>query len=371
MTIWIVILLVSLILMGLSLVYISRAVCRFRFLSNLVGERRIRKILVSVGIVLLAFVGVGVILNFVNAVVCSIYFAMIWIITDVVFFLIQKIKKCSFERYYAGGVAITLSILCLSVGWYLNHSVWQTDYSLISSKNVQPLKIAMIADVHLGTTFDAEGFAKHLSTIEATNPDLIIIAGDFVDDGTTKQEMIKAAKALGAIRMRCGIYFVHGNHDKGYYGKYRGFTVQELEDELKKNNVRILKDEAVPVANNFYLIGRQDLSLEREQKGSRKTMKELTEGLDRNKYIIVVDHQPKDYQNQADADVDLVLSGHTHGGQLFPFNQVGKWIGANDRVYGYERRKGTDFIVTSGISDWAIKFKTGTKSEFVLIQISK
>ena len=55
----------------------------------------------------------------------------------------------------------------------------------------------------------------------------------------------------------------------------------------------------------------------------------------------------------------------------FPFNKIGKWIKANDLIYGLERRKNTDFIVTSGISDWAIKFKTGTKSEFVIINIRK
>ena len=87
--------------------------------------------------------------------------------------------------------------------------------------------------------------------------------------------------------------------------------------------------------------------------------------------MIVLDHQPVEYDKEADTKVDLVLNGHTHGGQLFPFNQVGKWIKANDLVYGHEKRKNTDFIVTSGISDWAIKFKTGTKSEFVIINIKK
>ena len=100
-------------------------------------------------------------------------------------------------------------------------------------------------------------------------------------------------------------------------------------------------------------------------------MKQLTEALDKNKFSVVLDHQPNDYANQADSRVDLVLSGHTHGGQLFPLNRVGEWIGANDKVYGYERRYLTDFIVTSGISDWTIKFKTGTKSEIVVIDVKQ
>ena len=144
----------------------------------------------------------------------------------------------------------------------------------------------------------------------------------------------------------------------------------------------------MPIGDNAYVIGRLDYSVEKEQGGSRKTMRELMNeacgnefpadgdnetALEKNsgcgKYIIVIDHQPADYARQAESGADLVLSGHTHGGQLFPFNNVGKWIGANDRVYGHERRNKTDFIVTSGISDWAIKFKIGTRSEYVIINV--
>ena len=64
-----------------------------------------------------------------------------------------------------------------------------------------------------------------------------------------------------------------------------------------------------------------------------------------------------------------MLSGHTHGGQLLPINRIGELFGVNDRTYGHENINGTDFIVTSGISDWEVIFKTGTKSEYVIINI--
>ena len=100
-------------------------------------------------------------------------------------------------------------------------------------------------------------------------------------------------------------------------------------------------------------------------------MKELVSGLDPQKYTIVLDHQPHDYEAQEEAGVDLVLSGHTHGGQLFPVNYVGEWTGENDKTYGLEKKGNTNFIVTSGISDWAIRFKTGCKSEFVIVDIQQ
>ena len=100
-------------------------------------------------------------------------------------------------------------------------------------------------------------------------------------------------------------------------------------------------------------------------------MDELVKKLDTDKYIVVMDHQPHDYDNQEKAGVDMVLSGHTHGGQFFPVNNAGVWIGANDKTYGREKRTDTNFIVTSGISDWALKFKTGCKSEYVVIDVEQ
>ena len=369
MTIWLVILMVSLTLTALALVYLSHAVARF--FPKWAQSHPKYAHLIGAGIVLLSFAGVGMALDFVNAVICAIYFALIWVAVDLAFRVIRKVRHRPFKRYYAGLVAVVLSLFALSAGWYWNHNVWQTHYSLITPKRIQPLKIVMFADSHLGTTFDADGFARHITSMQALNPDVVIVVGDFVDDGTTRKDMVKAAEILGSMRTKYGVFFVHGNHDKGYYSAHRrGFSGSDLETELEKNGVRVLKDEVVPIAGSFYLIGRQDLSVEKERRGHRKTMAELTEGLDKSKYIIVADHQPADYKNQAAAKVDLVLSGHTHGGQLYPFNQVGKWIGANDFVYGYDYRDKTGFIVTSGLSDWAIKFKTGTKSEYVLIKLA-
>ena len=308
-------------------------------------------------------------IDFVNAIVCVMYLAMIWALSDFAFWLLAKFANITFAHYYAGLTAIVLTAVALIAGWYLDHHVWETKYDLQTKKNMTDLRVAMFADSHIGTTFDGKEFKKHLDAIQAQNPDIVLISGDYVDDGTTRQEMIEATENLGKLKTKYGTYFVFGNHDKGYYGSaHRGFSADDLIKELNNNGIKVLLDESVLI-NDFYLIGRRDYSVVQEARGHRKSMEELIEGLDKNKYMIVLDHQPTDYENQAKSGVDLVLNGHTHGGQLFPFNNVGKWIGANDLVYGHEKRDNTDFIVTSGISDWAIKFKTGTKSEFVIIDI--
>lgn len=133
----------------------------------------------------------------------------------------------------------------------------------------------------------------------------------------------------------------------------------------------MLQDESVLIDGRFYLVGCQDASEELDFGGHRAAVSELTSALDKDRFSIVLDHQPRDYAAEAVSGADLVLSGHTHGGQLIPLVQLVGWfhLGGDDRVYGFEQRGDTDFIVTSGISDWAIKFKTGCRSEFVIVDI--
>lgn len=118
------------------------------------------------------------------------------------------------------------------------------------------------------------------------------------------------------------------------------------------------------VDERFYVIGRADA-----QVGDRSTMEELTKDLDQDLYQIVIDHQPTDYEKEAEAKVDLVLSGHTHGGQMIPITKVGEILNINDRTYGWEERGTTRFIVSSGIGDWTLKFKTGCISEYVIVDV--
>ena len=372
MTMWIIIFWVSIAFAITTLFYISARVPNLLEFINISEWEKFKQFLLGLFITLGFTAIIAFCIDFINAIVCIMYVAMIWALSDFTFWLIEKICHISFEHYYAGWIALAISILALSVGWYLDHQVWQTNYELNTNKQIPDLKIAMFADSHIGTTFDDHGFAKHLEVIQNQNPDILFIVGDYVDDTTTKAQMINATHALGQMKTKYGIFYVSGNHDKGYYGaSHRGFSQDDLLVELENNGINILQDESILVDNSFYIIGRKDYSVQHEQGGKRKSIKELTKDLDNSKYMIVLDHQPVEYDKQADAKVDLVLNGHTHGGQLFPFNQIGKWIKANDFVYGHEKRKNTNFIVTSGISDWAIKFKTGTKSEYVIINIRK
>ena len=128
-----------------------------------------------------------------------------------------------------------------------------------------------------------------------------------------------------------------------------------------------MEDDVAQIGDNFTLVGREDASGSYGK--NRKSTSELMEEQDKSKFSIVLDHQPQDYEEQAAIGVDLVLSGHTHGGQLFPINWSVCVFGKNCMVYGYKKINNTNFIVSSGVGDWKVQFKTGCLAEYVIIDI--
>ena len=353
----------------LGVLYLAGRFARFSFIRRLTKGKKFLRFLTGLILVIgLVFV-TGKSMGSINAEICILHLMVIWLLCDGISWVLEKKRKKKFEKYYAGALAIGVTVVYLACGWYLAHHVWRTAYALETEKQVESLRIVQFADSHVGSTFDGESFLELVKKMQAENPDIVVVTGDYVDDDTTKEDMVAACAALGTLETTYGVYYVFGNHDRGYYGPdYRGYNGSDLIAELEKNNVIVLQDEAVLLGEDFYLIGRKDRS-EEQLGGYRASMEELTAGLDPEKYSIVLDHQPHDFDAQASAGVDLVLCGHTHGGQLFPFHRMGQWTGIDDKSYGLETRGSTSFIVTSGISDWVIKFKTGCRSEYVVVDV--
>jgi len=373
MWIWIVIFIFALALLLGGMVYISFGMARFSVVQRISGERKWRGRMLGGGLTIVLFLVFLVVFGMVNAVIIMIHLLAFWILCDAVAWICGRLQKSGSgrkrKRYVAGIVAIFITAGYLLVGAYQAIHVWEKDYSLTTAKQLGTLRVALLADSHLGTTWGVDGFRKNLAKIAEQKPDVIVIAGDFVDDGTTKEEMLDGCKALGELVATTpyGVYYVFGNHDKGYFSS-RGYNGQDIIEAMKNNGIQVLEDEAVLIDDRFYLIGRQDLS-ENQTGRERMSIGALVSELDQEKYSIVLNHQPNDYEAEAAAGVDLVLSGHTHGGQFIPFIHAGEWIKANDATYGLSKRKSTSFIVTSGISDWELLFKTGCRSEYVIIDI--
>lgn len=369
MVFWIALIGAVLALAAGALLYISFRAARFPLVLHLARGKKGTARLICLGFFGALMGLLWALWNMMNAAVCLLHLVLFWMAADLVSFLLAKARKKQPQPWRAGVAAMALCVLYLAGGWVADHHVWKTEYAFASSKLNQQVRLVQITDAHVGATFHGDGFLEHIRQINALAPDLVVVTGDFVDDDTSRADMFAACDALGALDAPCGVFFVYGNHDKGYSdAARRGWTVDELRAALVQNRVTVLEDQAVNVGEDLCIVGRKDRS--EEQRGSgRESAGELLSQVDRSRYIVLLDHQPYDFDGEAAAGADLVLCGHTHGGQFIPINHVGEWMGENALWYGHERRRDTDFIVSSGISNWTFRFKTGCFSEYVIITL--
>ena len=196
---------------------------------------------------------------------------------------------------------------------------------------------------------------KFAGTIEEINPDLLLYGGDIIEgdgeDGKIKQfeDIIRRTKA------RYGVYGVLGNHEH-----YAGQVIRYF---FRNSGIGILRDTAVIINNSFIVAGRDDSHF-RTRKSVEETMKALPDSLP----VILLDHRPTEIDLISKTTADVVFSGHTHHGQLFPINFITGSI--YELSHGYLKKHNTHFFVTSGIRLWGPPVRTTGKSEIMVVNIN-
>ena len=362
---WLILFLIFTVISLAGILYFITRFRRFAFVQRISGKHKVLSWLIC--LVPLGVIGAFAAIHTVAVIVVVLHLIVFWTIADAIGIAIRKVAKKERRRYIEGAFAMLFTVIYLAFGWHNAHTVRRTEYTVDSDKmrSGESVKIVGIADAHLGITIDGDRFATEMKRIQSENPDIVVIAGDFVDDSSSRRDMVQACSALGELKTTYGVYFILGNHDEGYM-RHRDFDVDDLLRELKKNNVIVLEDAVAEAGDTVAMVGRKDRSSK-----NRADIETLTKDIDPSRFILVLDHQPNDYASEAATGVDLVFSGHTHGGHIWPTGYIGLFTGANDRVYGTEVRNGTEFIVTSGISGWAIPFKTGTICEYVVMNVTK
>ena len=220
-------------------------------------------------------------------------------------------------------------------------------------------RIAQISDIHIGPIL-GRGFAEKLvARVNALAPDLVAVTGDLVDGGV---DQVGAEVApFGALRAKHGVFFVPGNHD--FYSGLDGWLarVQEL-------GIRVLRNERVAVAGpaGFDLAGvddhRGDWRL-----GSTEDVAAAVLGRDPQRVLVLLAHDPATFPAALAAGVDFQISGHTHGGQLWPF----KWLVriATPFVAGLYRRGASQIYVTRGVGFWGPPMRLFAPNEIAEIVI--
>ncbi|MFD8225445.1 metallophosphoesterase [Streptomyces massasporeus] len=217
-------------------------------------------------------------------------------------------------------------------------------------------RIAVVSDVHLGP-FLGRGFAqKVVDTINATQPDLIAVVGDLVD-GSVK-DLGPAAAPLAQLRARHGSYFVTGNHE---YFSGAGQWVEEVR-RLGINPLENARRE-MPY---FDLAGVNDVAGEDEGQGP--DFAKALGDRDTARACVLLAHQPVQIHDAVEHGVDLQLSGHTHGGQLWPGNLIAS--GANPTLAGLDRYGDTQLYVSRGAGAWGPPTRVGAPSDITVIELA-
>ena len=347
-----------------------------RKLAKLITKNNSKRLILNVatlGIAALIFVCI-----FINTstVIFLLYFFMFSVIIDAIHLIAKKFinteNKFTKIWTYAHSVYILPFILAIAMMIYGHYNIMHIDkttYTVTTEKNISDkgYRIGMIADLHFGSTIDLDELEKICHEINSHNLDIMVLCGDIVDEHTSGDHIKPVFEILGDIDAKFGTYFVYGNHDCQPYSSSPTFTKDELEKAITDNDIIILEDEVISLDNNFVIAGRNDFS--RTNSSSRLPLEDLLKDVNLDDYILILDHQPQEYEENASFGTDLVLSGHTHGGQFWPLNYLLEVIPFNDGTYGLEKIKNTTTIITSGISGWGFPYKTSSDSEYVIIDI--
>ncbi|RUS47100.1 metallophosphoesterase [Cohnella sp. AR92] len=264
-----------------------------------------------------------------------------------------------------GGVALGLLVLLLAIGSWNAWSPIVRPYEVTVEKkagNLDKLELVVVSDIHLGNIVGNRHLDRLLNAINNLKPDLLLLAGDVMDEDIEPLVRNRMFDRLAKLRARFGTYAVLGNHE--YYGGH----ADEFVRRMKGIGIPVLLDETAAIADGrIQLVGRKDKTAEAMEKEGRLPMRELVSALDPSLPIIAMDHQPYQYAAAAEAGVDLLLSGHTHRGQFAPNHWITRRLFELD--WGYLKKGSMHAFVSSGFGTWGPPIRLASRSEIIQIRV--
>jgi predicted MPP superfamily phosphohydrolase len=254
-------------------------------------------------------------------------------------------------------LALTVPVAVVVVGAVRNNHPQIREYSVEipqRSSTIREIKIAFAADFHLRETTSRRLMERFVEKVNGANPDIVLIGGDVFEGDRQTEKLSEFQSQFRRLKPKYGVYGVPGNHD------LRGANGMTFFD---RSRIRLLKDAVEKIDNVFYLVGRTDARF-----GSRKSIDELLRDCDQRLPVIVLEHRPTDLDNVSRSGTDILLSGHTHNGQLFPVNLVTKH--RYELSWGYKLKNHTHVFVTSGIQTWGPPVRTAGVSEIIIVNVT-
>lgn len=238
--------------------------------------------------------------------------------------------------------------------------VKKLDIKIAKPSKFKSLRIAAASDIHLGTIISRQMLEKIVVLINSLDADIVLLPGDVVDEDIGPVIKQNLGETLRKIKSKFGVYAITGNHE--YIG-----GVEPACKYLEEHGIVMLRDKVIDIENGIYIAGREDRSIKQFSGNLRKPIEEVLCGVDKSKPLILMDHQPVKLIEAAENGVDLQLSGHTHHGQLWPFNFITKKVYELSR--GYKVKKKTQYYVSCGVGTWGPPVRTGNRPEIVNINL--
>ena len=220
--------------------------------------------------------------------------------------------------------------------------------------------IVQLTDIHVGATIDRDWVASLVSRSNALAPDLIALTGDLVDGSVA--ELRDDIAPLGALRARHGVYFVTGNHE--YYAGADAWIAH-----LRELGIRVLRNERVAIARDgaaFDLAGIDDFSAAQHARGHGPDLAAALAGRDPARAVVLLAHQPRQVHDAAAHGVDLQLSGHTHGGQVWPWHYLAS-AQQGGLLAGRHRVASTELYISRGAGYWGPPVRFAAPSELTRV----
>jgi hypothetical protein len=220
-------------------------------------------------------------------------------------------------------------------------------------RQLDGFRVAQISDIHIGPLLGRRFAERLVARVNALAADLVVVTGDLVDGAVEK--IGGEVAPFGDLRAEHGVWFVPGNHD--FYSGVDGW-----EKRLRELGIRVLRNERVALAGDagFDLAGVDDHRGD-WSKGTTEDVEAAVAGRDPQRALILLAHDPQTFPKAAALGVDLQLSGHTHGGQLWPFGALVRLI--TPYVAGLYSRGGSQIYVSRGSGFWGPPMRLFAPSE--------
>jgi predicted MPP superfamily phosphohydrolase len=224
------------------------------------------------------------------------------------------------------------------------------------------LRIVTFSDAHLSSTYSGRRFERVVEAVNAQRPDVIAIVGDLVDGELT--DLREEVAPIADLVSEQGVYFVTGNHE--YYVDTRAWL-----RHLPTLGVHVLRNERVAIGRGGATVDLagidDDSAAESGVPGHNADLDAALDGRDESTPVVLLAHQPLEIAASRAAGVDLQLSGHTHGGQLWPFDYAIRM--SQPVVEGYRRYGDTQLYVSSGVGFWGPPMRIGARPEVVVVEL--